>query len=498
MDLFSGSTRGIGQTVVDPNGELRADGKVKSKSIWEWTPISAAIWERHLAGIEPGIGLPPINDNGETKFAALDFDIYQDFDLSQVAKRVTALNFPFVVCRSKSGGAHLFVFFKTFVKCSLLMQKLPEFAAMLNIPCNKPVEIFPRQARLLNPSDTGNWINMPYFNEKQTTRFALNRDGKQLSLLQFLEYAESKRITVADFLAIDTRPEELLPGGPPCLNILCAQGIPEGSRSDALYSLGVYCKKAFPDQWQSKLSEYNRKHMNPPLSDAEVSSTCKSLERKDYQYKCKVPPLRPVCNSTACVRCQHGIGQASVGLPKLGTLLRYDSDPPIFILNAEGTGRMELTVDELNSPALFRKACITQLNTCPIKMPSAGEWYELVAKLLAEVVVVKVPGDVKTEDVLFSHLENFLTSQYAGKRIEDLAQSKPALIDGLHYFRVNDFIDYLVRAGQRDVSRAKLSLMFDRRGVKNGKSKIHGSTVNFRVIDLEIAQAVDAPKGEVC
>ena len=40
--------------------------------------------------------------------------------------------------------------------------------------------------------------------------------------------------------------------GPPCLQILCKEGFPEGTRSNGLYNLGVYLKKANSDTWQNR------------------------------------------------------------------------------------------------------------------------------------------------------------------------------------------------------------------------------------------------------
>jgi hypothetical protein len=61
------------------------------------------------------------NEDDACLWGAIDIDQYP-LDHSEVLKRLSRLELPLVVCRSKSGGAHLYLFFKEFVeaeRCSL-------------------------------------------------------------------------------------------------------------------------------------------------------------------------------------------------------------------------------------------------------------------------------------------------------------------------------------------------------------------------------------------
>ena len=89
---------------------------------------------------------------------------------------------------------------------------------------------------------------------------------------------------------------ELLPDGPPCLQYLLKVGFPEGTRNNALYNLGVYAKKAFPNEWEEKLEDHNLEFMKPPLKSREVQTVISSLNKRTYNYMCSEQPIQPFCN----------------------------------------------------------------------------------------------------------------------------------------------------------------------------------------------------------
>ena len=55
----------------------------------------------------------------------------------------------------------------------------------------------------------------------------------------------------------------------------------EGSRNEVLFHLGVYLKKRFDKNWQSKMMEYNKKYFDPALDDNEVIRTSQSVENEE-------------------------------------------------------------------------------------------------------------------------------------------------------------------------------------------------------------------------
>ena len=77
--------------------------------------------------------------------------------------KVWNLKLPLIVCRSKSGGAHVFLFTKENIPASLMQSKLKQMSIILGYEGS---EIFPKQTEILvDRGDTGNFLNLPYYNE---------------------------------------------------------------------------------------------------------------------------------------------------------------------------------------------------------------------------------------------------------------------------------------------------------------------------------------------
>ena len=64
------------------------------------------------------------------KFGALDIDTYP-VDHLAILKKCRRFKLPLVVCRSKSGGAHLFLFMQDWISATDMRDHLMEFAAVL-------------------------------------------------------------------------------------------------------------------------------------------------------------------------------------------------------------------------------------------------------------------------------------------------------------------------------------------------------------------------------
>ena len=86
------------------------------------------------------------------------------------------------MCRSKSGGAHIFLFVAEPVACKNMQIKLKEIAVFLGYGES---EIFPKQIEL-NTKGTGNFLNLPYNHPEFPTRYALDDKGNALIELEYV------------------------------------------------------------------------------------------------------------------------------------------------------------------------------------------------------------------------------------------------------------------------------------------------------------------------
>ena len=106
MALFSGYTKAYG--TYDPNG-LGGSSKQKPRQWKENSSPCIERFESHLNGKKP-VGIYLLNDNEMVQFAAIDIDVYP-VEHAKISQQLKEWGLPFVVCNSKSGGAHVYVFF---------------------------------------------------------------------------------------------------------------------------------------------------------------------------------------------------------------------------------------------------------------------------------------------------------------------------------------------------------------------------------------------------
>jgi hypothetical protein len=357
-----------------------------------------------------------------------------------VVEKIKTLNLPIVPCRSKSGGIHLFLFLSDFVPAVIMQKKLKELASVLGYGNS---EIFPKQTHLLKErGDVGQWINMPYFAGIDTTSYAWLPGGKRLNTSEFVAHA-NKMMVKSDELDKMVWSEEILPQGPPCLQVLIKQGFPEGTRNQGLFAMGVYAQKANPDGWREMVEDYNLKYMKPPLDAKEVLLIIGSLGKKEYNYACKKQPICDFCNAALCRSRKYGVGTGA-GMPVLGSLTKMASDPPIWFIDIEDGGRLELTTEELQSPRLFQRVCMSKLNIMPWVL-KAETWQPIIAELLSNVTVLPVPVESTPIGQLLQHLDEFVTHRPATDDAEGLCRGNVYARDGWIYFRLIDFTSFLDR-----------------------------------------------------
>lgn len=285
-DIFEGSRRAHGVFNVNLHTTgLKQQGVAKTIKTAGPTREN---WREHLEG-KSGLGIIPINEENQVRWGAIDIDTYS-LDIPELVKKIDSYKLPLVVCRSKSGGAHVFCFVDDFIPAGDMQDKLRELAAGLGYG---GVEIFPKQREVLvDRGDIGSWLNMPYFEGEDSVRYGHNPNGVALTPEEFVVFVRSQTITHDQLLELSVPEVDDIKGGPPCLKILLKQGFPEGTRNNGLFNVGVYLKQATPDKWENQIEEYNRKYVTPPLPAQEVLTLISTLKKKEYNYKCNDEPIR--------------------------------------------------------------------------------------------------------------------------------------------------------------------------------------------------------------
>jgi hypothetical protein len=527
--LLRGLDRAHGS--YEPRG-TDAKGKVNGIASTQPGPLTPALWEGHLAG-RRGVGLPPLLDDGTCVWGAIDIDVY-DLDLPALVKVVHGLGLPLVVCRTKSGGAHLYLFLSEPVKATLVRPKLAAWAVALKHP---GVEVFPKQDRLLwrvvrkttngpveaggypdrvaaeakatelrtaDPAmtvaierDTGNWLNAPYYGGDLSTRYALGADGVALTPAEFVAYARSKVISRAELVELDAElPAEdvRLPGAPPCLVTLAASGFGSGMRNNALYQLAIYANKANPEGWQERVMAYNRQFLDPPLSDSEARTIVKSVGRKEYQYRCSQPPFKGVCDKPACLKSDYGVGGATRMSEEFeyGTFTKVMTKPPLWLLEVNGVQVEFTALEDVTTQRRF--AHLVGAAVWPPKVPptmKGGPWRHFWEGLLARCEMEEVPSDATPEGQLSGHLTRFCTGRAQAKTVDELLLGKPFTEAGRVFFIAADFLAYLQQQRINGITERKLYAWLRDRQLQSKAMVLKGRQVEVWDVPAPEAQSVE-------
>ena len=390
-NIFDGLDRAHGVTVV---GESNGDGnKVKGKSFVKRETVTDDLWQKHLDGLE-SLGVIPINDDNKCKWGCIDIDSYAEFDHKKLINKIAQFKLPLIVCRSKSGGAHVFLFTEDYVSASLMQDKLNEIRSVLGYGGS---EVFPKQRELKSKDDTGNFLNLPYFNCGQTTRYAFMENGEAASIDAFFELYERYKQQDISKIKIE-RPETPFSDGPPCIELMAQNKIGEGGRNNALFHYGVYAKQKWPENWKSKVIVFNETAMEQPLSDTEVSIITKQHEKKEWGYKCNDQPMCSLCDKKLCKSRKFGIG-LEVIFPSLTDLQVVNLEEPYYYMNVDGDRLYLDSAKHITNQSLFQEECVKQLRNNPPTLKT-NEWKKLTNILLKNAEVTEPAEGTSTKDYI--------------------------------------------------------------------------------------------------
>jgi hypothetical protein len=435
--IFEGLDRAHGSYHL--SGKITEKGKKQGNALTINEKPTEDLWLKHLNG-EYGLGIFPLNDSGECRWGAIDVDIY-NLDFNKLEKDLGKIKLPLIMCRTKSGGAHIYLFLKEFADAKLVRTKLMEVAVALGY---SGVEIFPKQVRLASAKDFGNWLNMPYFKMSNPTRYAI-KSGNELSAEDFLSLVEQTSMSEEDLKNFTLEKDPALDSGPPCLQSLSKMGFPEGSRNQGLFNLAVYARKRYgEDDLAHHLDEMNNKFMHPPLGHKEVAGVVKAVMKKQYNYRCNDTPICDFCNRQICLGRKYGVGGGSddVGVEIVG-VIKVKTDPPTWIVDINGA-RIEMDTDTILNQRRFQKVVLEEL-TILTALIKPQKWSALMKEKCENAEEQEAPSDAGSKGQLINFLEDFCTGYAQAQTRDEMILGKPWTDEGNNrtYFRSADFQKFL-------------------------------------------------------
>ena len=476
--IFDGLRLAYGTFKID---KKQLNGKSTGRAAIIREQRSTELWEGHLSGKGRAVGIIPINEENKCVWGCIDVDQYP-LDHKVLVKKIRKLKLPLVICRSKSGGAHCFLFSTEWIDAEDMQKTLQQVSSALGYGGS---EVFPKQIKLnLDRDDVGNFLNLPYFDAENGLRYAIKDDGTGATLDEFIALYEKYKQTPEQLVKIrigENIKEDILVDGPPCLQILARKKISEGGRNNGLFNLGVYLRKAYPDTWETEIQIYNTNYLEPPLPLGEVNIVAKQLQKKDYAYKCSDSPINAHCNKTLCLTRRHGIGAAIQGA-MIANLRKYNSVPPVWFVDVNSEP-LELDTDALQNQTTFQKACMEQLNFMPQSV-NRNIWETRISSLLREMrenesAIIEVPEDASITGQFYDHLEEFCSYLQQAQDKEEILLKRPWTDEeeNVTYFRLKDFENHLKKHRFFEYKTYKMAQRLRDRGGESKLIKIKGRPV---------------------
>lgn len=293
---------------------------------WVKRPLRPEDWVKHLQGHGPGIGVAPLREDNTVAFAAIDLD-EPDFNAArEMQQYIPGTSW---IERSRSGNAHVWVFFKSACAAWVAMGILKEATLAAG---KKGVEVFPKNWDFERVR-FGNYINLPYHGDSRPIlcgRTAAStagcdkharRPGGQvicscnapLPLEEFIDAAESNRNDPVDWerraalmqiVAPSERTDRAEFGTQRNLHV-CAERIISGEAGplteghrNAVFFMLAKCLTNWAlvdhDEALDMMRSVNADLCDPPEADSELRRILGNVERARYTSTgCDDPLVAP-------------------------------------------------------------------------------------------------------------------------------------------------------------------------------------------------------------
>ena len=351
IEIFEGLDRAYGQFKKQHS---RITNKVEGKSWIERKKPTKDLWQNHLSGIGEALGIFPLRDDGTCKWGAIDVDLYQH-DYEPILKQIHKLKLPLIMFRSKSGGAHIYLFMKKFTQAVEVRAVMQKFAAKLGL-ADKLDRIYPLQTSITK-DDTGSYLNLPYHNHDEGSRYAYKEDFDSATLEEFfVMYDKYAQDDLGEYLIEDVKkPKNFKPKSFKDFLVPCIKNCLEknnnkipldvGGRNNFLLHTYTWVLKAHKklnelDEFKNLSTEQillkiDANYMEKPLGENEITKTIFKSKEKNYKYLCKHPPIKKYCDSITCTQNPFGITpdqaiQLKTAKESFGVITEYGANPPLY------------------------------------------------------------------------------------------------------------------------------------------------------------------------
>ena len=458
IELFKGYEGDFGMADMSNTSLDSEKNKIKPNYEWAGRPVTGTDYTNHLTG-KQSIGIQPCRINGTAQFGCIDIDPpdYETFKVETYLTLFQQHKLPLVPILSKSGGLHCYIFLTEPVPTIDLIDALK--ACLLPLGLKPTTEIFPKQKELQkdNKGDIkpGNFINLPYYNNGESNRYAIDKNNSKLSIEQFIKFANESKINKERLnkLVEETHrnillgtPEEFM-DGPPCL-ALCARTKVEDGRDRYMYNYMVFAKKKYKDKWPDQVSQANYNYLVVPWDKAKLDSKIKAWKGKTAGHTCYEDPIRDKCMRSLCYKRPFGIGSDSNSVfPEVQDFEMIAYTEPEYRFNVIMPNDDKVQVIVPNTKSMVRQTdvlmYIFQETGTIFEKIKTQEFNAKLNEWRKKGQDIKPPKGTQIEDRLEEELYQYCINSPQAQERKDLHHGSCFTEKGFHYFRFNSFIEHL-------------------------------------------------------
>jgi hypothetical protein len=391
----------------------------KNKEIGKYYTNKGAVTEQHikehLEG-RVGLGIVPITYDNKSRFGVIDIDDYDTNHLDFILDMIFTYNIPLFPFRSKSGGLHIYLFFKQELPSKYVRDIMLQFARLFGL--HKKTEIFPKQVTIENKA--GSWINLPYYNTDQ--RYLYNSDKGPYSILEAFDLILNSKTTKSDIeLFFDNLP---LNDAPPCLQTLYFQK-DITFRNNYMFNMAVYHKSKFGDEFEDHLVTINGRLQDPIGIEELVRTIITSHKKKNYSYKCNEQPICDFCSKSECKKKKYGIGSGLISELSFEELIQYMSDPPHYGWKINSKELKFFNESDIINQTTFREMCFRELHILPVRL-SDIKWTEVIntATNNMQIKEINPEDDISPGQMLKDYMVEFFEHRAIAKNKEQITMDK--------------------------------------------------------------------------
>jgi len=438
-------------------------GIAKDKSTKEVLPLAIDKYKEHLEGGD-GVAIEPLLPDNTCFLAVIDIDEH-GINFTPLIKKLYKHGLKFVPFQSKSGGLHIYFFFKSAepgAKVIETVQRVIDTFGLGRLYTNakgkSKVEIFPKHA-VLKPDSLGSCLFLPYYNiahPDECRQKMISDEGKLLGVVKGLAACPGMFTSVSEINAtLDALPYN---DAPYCVQMLALTGaLGDGDgRNDFIYQVGVYLKKKQKENFLDEMLAVNNE-LAEPQPEGDVKATFNSVMSKQLEYKCKTGPCAEYCDTKQCRKREYGVGKEKgnhfTGFAAWGEISRVLAEEPYYLWKVqvdENGPTKEIRIDgeaDLMNEFVVARACVRCVNKAPL-IVKPNDWIAIVNQSLIGIENRQIEVDRGTDTSEMSALKDYFIRYLTHKQV----QSGQANLVGLgqvyadaggYYFTSEGFKSYL-------------------------------------------------------